>query len=94
MASFLTIIIFGVADMQKMAHAGWPFFSTISIMSFFVMFNGFPVVQGLLGKKTACWDLTGSSVIKLYPKIIAFCKAHYWTKRCANEAPRIPYADM
>ena len=47
-----------------------------------------------LERKTACWDLTGSSVIKLHPKIIAFCKAHYWTKRYANESPRILYADM
>ena len=51
MASFLTtVIVLGVADVQKMALAGGiPFNYQYHVL--FVKFNGFPVVQCVLGKE-------------------------------------------
>ena len=76
----------------KMTHAG----GYLQYHVFFVKFNWFPVVQCVLERKTACWDLTGSSVIKLHPKIIAFCMTRYWTKDVLTKVPdpRILYTDM
>ena len=50
MASFLTVIILGVANVQKMALAGHHFF-LLSVSYPFVKFNRFTVVQCVLGKE-------------------------------------------
>ena len=50
MASFLTVIILDMADVQKMALAGrHSFYYRCHVL--FVKFNGFPVVQCVLGKE-------------------------------------------
>ena len=78
MASFLTVIILGVADVQKMALAGGhSFLLSVSCPFCEVSSTDFQWCSVFLERKTACWDLTGSSVIKLHPKIIAFCKTRY-----------------
>ena len=94
MASFLTVIILGVPDVQIMVLAGGhSFLLSVSCP--------FCEVQWVSCGAVCSWKgrlLVGISqaaqLLSYTLKIIAFCKTCYWTKRCANEGLIILYADM